>query len=87
MVCRFTERLWSIVIAASKGVEVAGETEEFENGIFTHYVLERLKSKKEGDITVSELKDYVFERVKGKTENWQTPTVRRESLEFDFPVY
>lgn len=82
----------AIVISSSSGVEFALESEKWENGVFTYAVLEGLKTKnadkdKSGDIRVSELRDYVIEKVSDLTNGKQTPTSRRENLEFDFIVY
>ena len=38
-------------------------------------------------ITVSALLDYVIRRVREATGGRQTPTARRASSDFDFPIY
>ena len=80
------------VIVAVKGSDLAGEREHFQNGIFTHYILEGLRSQKadengEGSVSVGALTDYVTEQVQEITGGSQTPTVRRDNVEFDFPIY
>jgi uncharacterized caspase-like protein len=80
------------VITASSGVEYALESQKWKNGVFTYSVLEGLQSKKadtnkDGEVRVSELRDYVVRRVKELTNGQQTPTSRQESIEFDFRVW
>lgn len=41
---------------------------------------------RDGTIRVSELREYVVGEVHRLTREAQTPTSRRENLEFDFPV-
>lgn len=82
----------AMVIAAASGVEFALESPQWQNGVFTYSILEGLKTKradldKNGEIRVSELRDYVIEKVQRLTNGQQTPTSRRENLEFDFRVY
>jgi hypothetical protein len=36
---------------------------------------------------VSELRDYVFDEVQRLTRRQQAPTVRRDNLEYDFPLF
>lgn len=58
-----------------------------------HYTL--LQGLKNGEVTpnkdhvvrVSELQAYVIEQVRKLTAGGQNPTVRRENLDYDFPVY
>ena len=56
------------------------------------YILEELKTEKadsngDREIRVTELKEYVTEKVQELTDGRQTPTLRQENLEFDFRVF
>lgn len=80
------------VISSAGGAEFAFESSEWKNGVFTYALLEGLRTgnadaDKNGEIIVSELRDYVFDRVKKLTNGQQNPTSRRENLEFDFRVW
>lgn len=82
----------STVISSAGGGEFAYETEQAKNGIFTHVLINGIKSKKadlnkDGIIMVSELRDYVSNTVSKVTKGYQNPTSRRENLEFDFRVW
>lgn len=82
----------AVVISAAGGAEFAFESAEWHNGVFTYALLEGLKTgnadaDRNGEIVVSELRDYVFDRVKKLTNGQQNPTSRRENLEFDFRVW
>ncbi|SHJ98824.1 WD40 repeat [Reichenbachiella agariperforans] len=82
----------AMVISSASGVEFAYESPEWNNGVFTYALLEGLKSGKSdadgnGEVQVSEIKDYVFDRVTELTHGKQHPTSRRENLEFDFVVW
>lgn len=79
------------VISAAGGAEYAYESPDWNNGVFSYSVITGLKSNKadlngDGRITVSELKDFVTERVKSLTSGQQTPTARRENIESNFVV-
>lgn len=80
----------ALVIVASSGASYALESDERRNGLFTFSVLEGISGQADqdldGQITVSELRDYVGETVKRYTGGRQMPTTRRDSIEFDFPV-
>ena len=81
----------AMVISSAGGAEYAYEAEEWSNGVFTFAVLEGLSKKKadenqDGEIRVSELRDYVTNRVQSLTQGKQTPTSRRENLEYDFRI-
>lgn len=86
----------AIVISAAAGDSYALEKDELKNGVFTYCVRQALgdnpegiaygDSNKDGQVTVSELKDYVFREVENLTNGLQKPTSRRENLEFDFVV-
>ena len=82
----------AMVISSASGVEYALESDQWRNGVFTWAVLEGLRTfradaDKNGRISVTELRDYVIEKVQALTGGGQTPTSRRENLEFDFDVY
>ncbi|MEQ6118188.1 hypothetical protein AAOP42_01585, partial [Reichenbachiella sp. MALMAid0571] len=82
----------AVVISSASGAEFALESDAWKNGVFTYSILEGLEGKKcdkdkDGSVQVSELKDYVFDRVSELTNGKQHPTSRRENLEFDFVVW
>lgn len=82
----------AMVISSASGAEYAFESPQWRNGVFTYSLLEGLQSNKadadnSGDVRVSELRDYVIARVRDLTQGEQTPTARRENLEYDFRVY
>lgn len=71
--------------------EFALESARWQNGVFTYAVLQGLTSgdadtDRDGTVRVSELRDYVVGEVHRLTRGAQTPTSRRENLEFDFPA-
>ncbi len=79
------------VISSASGAEFALESKKWNNGVFTYSVLQGLMTgaadlDQDGTIRVSELRDYVVGEVHRLTRGAQTPTSRRENLEFDFPV-
>jgi hypothetical protein len=81
-----------VVISASRGYQYAQEGDQWQNGVFTHCIIKGLKDKeadknKNGEITVTELKDYVIEQVEKLTNGTQKPTSRRENLEYDWRVW
>lgn len=79
-----------MVISSASGFEFAFESEKWRNGVFTYSLLQGLQGEADADgdqeIRVSELGNYVTEKVQRLTNNYQTPTIRRENLEFDFRV-
>jgi WD40 repeat protein len=82
----------AMVISSASGVEFAFENDVWKNGVFTYSLLEGLKTgnanlNKDADVQVSELRDYVIKRVGELTNGKQTPTSRKENLEFDFKVW
>jgi len=79
------------VISSASGAEFALESAQWNNGVFTYAVLQGLTSgdadiDRDGTVRVSELREYVVGEVHRLTRGAQTPTPRRENLEFDFPV-
>ncbi len=79
------------VISSASGTEFALESDEWKNGVFTYSVLNGMKSKKadtnrDSYISVSELKEYVFDEVGKLTNGLQHPTSRVENIQNDFVV-
>ena len=82
----------AMVISSAGGAEYALEADQFSNGVFTFALLEGLRDGKadrdrDGQIRVSELREYVAARVQALTDGEQHPTSRRENLFDDFPVF
>jgi len=82
----------AVVISSAGGGEYAYEGADWKNGVFTYSLLEGLKTgnadlNKDGEILVSELRDYVFNQVSKLTGGKQNPTTRQENLDFDFRVW
>ena len=81
----------AVVISSCSGDEYSVEGEKWRNGVFTYAVLECLQEFKgdvNGDkrIVVSELRNYVADRVRELTAGGQNPTARQENLANDFVV-
>jgi hypothetical protein len=82
----------TIVISSASGREFAFESAAWKNGVFTYAFLDGLslqKADKDNDnnVKVSEIRDYVIDKVVELTEGKQHPTIRKENLEFDFLVW
>lgn len=82
----------AVVISSAGGKEFALESSQWSNGVFTYALLEGLQSgnadlDKNGEISVSEMKDYISKQVQLLTGGKQNPTSRRENLESDFKVW
>lgn len=80
-----------MVISSAAGSEYAFESDTWKNGVFTYSVLEGLKNQNadldgDGKVMVSELGKYLGKRVRDLTSGRQSPTFRRDILEFDFSV-
>jgi uncharacterized caspase-like protein len=81
-----------MVISSAGGAEFALEDDRFQNGVFTYALLEALTTgsadrNQDGQLRISELREYVVARVQDLTGGEQHPTSRRENLFDDFPVY
>lgn len=82
----------AMVFSAASGFEKAQENSEWKNGTFTHSILQGVTTSKadlnkDGLISVSELRNYVVDDVRSLTQEEQVPAMRKENLEFDFPVF
>lgn len=79
------------VLASASGVQLAQESAEYRNGLFTYAVLEALKDQsldtnRSGSIELSEVRDGVVEMVRIKSQGLQTPNSRRENYDANFSV-
>ena len=81
----------TVVISAASGGGYALENESIENGIFTYCLMDAFKKNKadknkDKSISVSELRNFIFDGVSKMSEGKQQPTSRRENLQNDFNV-
>jgi WD40 repeat protein len=78
------------VIAASGGLKEALESNEFGSGTFTRALLDGLGGKADangdGEVSVSELRDYVARQVPILSHGRQKPSVRAENLDSNFTL-
>jgi uncharacterized caspase-like protein len=81
----------STVISSAGGVEFAFESGEWNNGVFTYSLLEGIKSRnadsnQDGNINLSELRSYVFMKVKELTNGKQNPSSRVDNIDNNFAI-
>jgi uncharacterized caspase-like protein len=79
------------IIGASGGAEFALESAQWNNGVFTATIIEALRDKKadlNGDtrISVSELRDFLAQRVSELTKGAQKPSVVASERDQDFDL-
>ena len=80
------------VISSAGGMEFAMEGEDWNNGLFTYCFINGIRSKeadinKDGEIWLSELQEYVGEKVADLSKGKQQPTSRIENQSVDFRVW
>lgn len=67
------------LLMSSRGEEYSLEDGGLRSGVFSHFLIKGLKGEADSDgnqiITIQELYDYIFVRVKKYTANTQTPTL------------
>lgn len=97
---RFIEELFTdlrkgtgaTVLTASGGLELAGESNEWNNGYFTYAVIDSIDNSPRGDrngdglLSASELVEEVSTMVLGMSNGTQRPTSRAANLAVDFPI-
>jgi len=81
----------TMVLAAAAGTGLAIESNEWKNGIFTYTIINGVKNKQadlnhDGQITVSEIKDYSIKEVETITGGRQKPTARKENSAYDWKL-
>jgi hypothetical protein len=78
----------AMVVASASGTELAFESSEWSNGVFTFAVLETLRQVPQGShVKIAELRESVIKRVQALTGGRQTPTSRRENAAWDFDLF
>lgn len=80
------------VISSAGGMEFAMESGDWKNGLFTYALLNGIKSRdadlnKDGEIWLSELQEYVGEKVTLMSNGLQRPTSRIENQMMDFRIW
>jgi WD40 repeat protein len=79
------------VISSSSGFEFSMESDQWKNGLFTYCLIQGLQGKEadknmDGEISVSELQEYIKKTVLEKSGGRQVPTFRVHNIEMDFPL-
>lgn len=79
------------VISSSSGKYFSFEDKKYQNGVYTYALKLGLEgaadANSNGEITVSELKEYLYTKVESLTNGKQKPTARQENLEYDYRVW
>ena len=80
------------IISSASGMEVAREGKEWSNGLFTYCLLYGIKSGEadldnNGQIWLSEIQEYVNEKVGELSGGKQTPTARSLNLSIDYRIW
>jgi hypothetical protein len=80
------------VISSAGGMEFAMESGDWKNGLFTFCLIKGLKTKaadlnNDGEIWLSELKQYVYSQVSLLSNGKQQPTSRIENNTIDYRVW
>jgi hypothetical protein len=73
------------IISAAAGTQFALEKSNLKNGVFTYSILEYMKQHEHAKL--SELKQYVNNRVPELTLGLQVPTSRSETIDVDWKVW
>ena len=80
------------IISSAGGTEAAFEGEKWNNGLFTHCLLEGMSNykadlNKDKKISLSELQKFVAEEVNNLSGGKQTPTYRLENTVLDYQLW
>lgn len=82
----------SNVISSASGYELAQESKDWHNGLFTYVLVNGIQSteadlNKDGKIMLSELKVYTGYKVSEMSNGVQTPASRNENISFDYRIW
>lgn len=75
----------STIIASSSGLDASEETNEYEHGYFTQSLLNAIKKNK--NIKVSDLKDFIFKEQRKLSKGKQEASLRSENKSMNFQVW
>lgn len=80
------------VISSAGGVEFAMEGDDWKNGLFTYCLLNGLTNRtadldNNGTIMLSELQNYLINKVGKLSHGKQVPTTRVQNIRLDYPVW
>lgn len=80
------------VISSAGGVEFAMEGEDWKNGLFTYCLLNGMTNKTadlndDGTIMLSELQNYLIDKVGKLSKGKQVPTTRVQNIRLDYPIW
>ena len=79
------------VISSSSGKYFSFEDKKYQNGVYTYALKLGLEGEADrdgdGEITVTELKEFLYSKVEELTHGKQKPTARQENLEYDYRVW
>jgi len=80
------------VISSAGGAELAMESDDWKNGLFTYCLLFGLRNEsadldKNGEVMLSELQLYVTERVTQLSHGKQVPTTRIQNISLDYRIW
>ncbi|MGM0480195.1 MAG: caspase family protein [Bacteroidota bacterium] len=80
------------VISSAGGVEFAMEGDDWKNGLFTYSLLNGITNRTadlndDGVIMVSELQNYLIDKVGKLSHGKQVPTTRVQNIRLDYPVW
>ncbi|HLP13281.1 MAG TPA: caspase family protein, partial [Flavobacteriales bacterium] len=82
----------SNIVSSAGGYELAMESKEWNNGLFTYVLLDGIKSmqadlNKDGEIMISELKQWSGYKVSEISKGLQVPANRNENIRFDYRIW
>lgn len=80
------------VISSAGGAEYAMESDQWSNGLFTYCLLSGIDARSadinhDGQIKISEIKQFVYEKVKQLSHGKQKPTARQTNIKMDYRIF
>jgi WD40 repeat protein len=81
----------NLIVTSSSGAELSMEGADWDNGLFTHFVLSGLESKdadldEDGTLSIHELIDFVSAQVSKVSGGKQNPTIREDNRHIDIDM-